>query len=139
MQISYGPRLVGFRSGSGKEIAARLKAYLALLVIWQAQLVQCDFILKRVGQSRVASPLRCWKCLPGSFFCLRETAALSASSRKGAQIIRIFAARKPHGLFSGLDCSIPIANRSIQGDREETSPQTIRIKSLQMVFRGVLV
>src|SRR5438876_2462925 len=107
-----------------------LTAYLALLVIWQAQVVECNFILKRVGQSGVAPLLGCLKCLPSSFFRLSETAALCESSRKGAQIIGIFAVRKSHGLFSELYCSIPIANRSVRGGCEEPSQIVARHRVL---------
>src|SRR5438067_12741337 len=64
------------------------------------------------------------------FLRLSETAALCESSRKGAQIIGIFAVRKSHGLFSELYCSIPIANRSVRGGCEEPSQIVARHRVL---------
>src|SRR6266496_474138 len=119
MQISRRPRLIDVPNDSGYDIVGYSRLASSLLVIWQAQLVERDFILKRAGQSGVATPFGYLQCLLCGFFCLSETAALCESSRKGAQIIGIFAVRKSHSLFSELYCSIPIANRSVRGGCEE--------------------
>ncbi len=79
-------------------------------MIRQAELIKCDFILKRVGQSGVAPPLGSLQSLPGSFFRLTEMASFSERSGKGSEVIGIFAAGESDSLFRELDCPISIAN-----------------------------
>ena len=81
-----------------------------MLVIRQADLVERNFIPKRVGQAgfalRACDAQSLLRCCNG----LCKPAAVSASRRESPKIIGIFSAGKVHGVFGELNCSIPIAN-----------------------------
>ncbi len=108
-------------------------------MVWQAQLVECNFILKRVRQSGVALDFDCLQCTLSGFSRLSETSALCESSRQSTQVIGIFAARKSHGLFSELRRSAPITNGSVRGGREKPGQIVANQRVVSGDPRSVLV
>ena len=60
------------------------QAHVNLSVIRQPELVEGDFVGKRVEQTAIVQEFGCSKRTSRSLFCFDETATFSASSREGS-------------------------------------------------------